>query len=654
MPSYHRGWLYPPTRREFTLLLFSLIVFVLSYNLETSLQIIGVNPAKLSSGYLSTIGLGTKDPGFEPDGRRPKEWRDELENLIFGEWEWEEDQVAGVERGLAGIAVGTAAVYNVETRRKASRSTGKDDKGVGLNEGVTVKEQLLRWEEEIPVARALAHVPGMFHMNLPLMLGFVAGYTILENAIMLNGTLFLVTEEPASLPSLGAVGSSATDRSQPPREEDWQVLNRQQAISRLGDFGGRLFGTTWLSMDPSSSQDPYTLFSMFRAQSALAIPSSAFASSEDSAKTIDVPAPLRLIYQNVSTFSSPRLPPPGDDPKKHPPMRERSYNGLHPLLTKAALPTLGVWYEEDWQDIIDMDVPWLFDRVVVVDRHAADRGRDMWTRPWSATNTNTIKESENELRKRAEGDDGKPAWAAPFVGLRAKPDWWTPVRAALLSYLRMEDSSAENANSNLGRGKKAKSKAVPTKPIVTYVSMQDEPNGAGPRLRDEDHAALLAGLRGLEREGVVGEVHVVKGNGSVAVHGWEWADRMRAIARSSIVLGPYGFHLADSIFMAPPSWHSVDLPTTSLSPSEDEQNQAPVPLLMEFFPPGIFMPDQEFAVRSLGMRYMAWWNDRKFTGNSLPPVISPGLDADPNQRLSISADAIVQAIRDEIAQRRIS
>ena len=37
-------------------MLFSLTVFVLSYNLETSLGLVGVNPQKLSASYLSSIG----------------------------------------------------------------------------------------------------------------------------------------------------------------------------------------------------------------------------------------------------------------------------------------------------------------------------------------------------------------------------------------------------------------------------------------------------------------------------------------------------------------------------------------------------------------------------------------------------------------------
>lgn len=195
-------------------------------------------------------------------------------------------------------------------------------------------------------------------------------------------------------------------------------------------------------------------------------------------------------------------------------------SGIHPLLQKAALPTLGIWYTEDWQDFVDMNAPWVFDRVIIADRGAATWGRDLWMRGWSPAGS--------DLATRADGDENKPAWAAPFVGLRMKPGWWTPVRNSLLTYLRLlELQGAASKGSFWG-------KPAAPKPAVTYVSMQDEPVGAGARLNDEDHAALVAGLQGLQREGVISEVHIVKGNGSVGVHGWEWADRMSAIARSSV------------------------------------------------------------------------------------------------------------------------
>lgn len=74
-----------------------------------------------------------------------------------------------------------------------------------------------------------------------------------------------------------------------------------------------------------------------------------------------------------------------------------------------------------------------------------------------------------------------------------------------------------------------------------------------------------------------------------------------------IVLGPYGYHLFDSVFMAPQGASSAASGAPSDSHPEHSQS---APLLMEFFPSGMFVRDQEYAVRAVGMRYMAWWNDR--------------------------------------------
>ena len=62
------------------------------------------------------------------------------------------------------------------------------------------------------------------------------------------------------------------------------------------------------------------------------------------------------------------------------------------------------------------------------------------------------------------------------------------------------------------------------------------------------------------------------------------------------MLGAFGHNLADSLFMPAP------LPGV--------ETAVPAPLLMEFYPSGIFLKDREFAMRTLGMRYMAWWDSR--------------------------------------------
>ena len=106
------------------------------------------------------LGLGGNDPGYDRDGRRPKEWRDELENIIAGEWEWEEGKAAGVVTTTAAGPVGTAAIYNADADKTPSRGASKEDQGIGLTKGVSPREQFIRWEHDVPVAKAIAHVPG--------------------------------------------------------------------------------------------------------------------------------------------------------------------------------------------------------------------------------------------------------------------------------------------------------------------------------------------------------------------------------------------------------------------------------------------------------------------------------------------------------------
>ena len=43
---------------------------------------------------------------------------------------------------------------------------------------------------------------------------------------------------------------------------------------------------------------------------------------------------------------------------------------------------------------------------------------------------------------------------------------------------------------------------------------------------------------------------------------------------------------------------------------EQELAGEEAPVLMEFFPSGTFVRDQEYAVRSVGLRYIAWWESR--------------------------------------------
>lgn len=152
-----------------------------------------------------------------------------------------------------------------------------------------------------------------------------------------------------------------------------------------------------------------------------------------------------------------------------------------------------------------------------------------------------------------------------------------------------------------------------TKPVITYLSSQEK--GTGPRLSDEDHYMLVKTLKTLHRAYGY-EVNVVPANAG-------WTERMRILVRSTIVVGVHGNNLADSYFMKP-SLHTT---------------------LMEFFPSGYFSRDQELPARSLGTRYVAWWNEQKFVGDALPPTAQP---TEEQAEIRINPAAILKSIQEEM------
>ena len=66
--------------------------------------------------------------------------------------------------------------------------------------------------------------------------------------------------------------------------------------------------------------------------------------------------------------------------------------------------------------------------------------------------------------------------------------------------------------------------------MVDDIGVVGSGGGGDARVRDEDHPALVEGLLSLQKEGVLSEVHIVRGNGSRDI----WEDRMSAISRSQV------------------------------------------------------------------------------------------------------------------------
>ncbi|KIJ15878.1 hypothetical protein PAXINDRAFT_114346 [Paxillus involutus ATCC 200175] len=509
-------WHSPPSRREISLTLFSITTFILFYNLESSFSHFGL-PEEARAA--SRAGGKNSKPGS---------WRDAWEMEIYGDWTWEEQQVAKNAQknrihGNASSSLEGAASVSLQPQIFGT---------VGVNDG------FVNWGDDIPTTSLVKHVPG---------------YTIMDNVFMLNGTVFVVTDDPA-FPPLSSIASSSENSHEVPRPSDWQILSSDQARETLGPYGGLIHGVSWLATDASPSN--YTLFSLWRTYSSLNMSISA-------SDALVLPPPRRIFYPNVPTFM-------GERPDLNKPIvfRHRSPSGFHPFLPKAAFPTLGLMYQEDWEDYALMHAPFLMRRVVVADQGAARRSRE-----------------------------DVPSFAIPLVQLEASKQWWEPIRRNVASFLNVVDQEPK------------KSWRSKTKPVIAYLSCQDA--ASGPKLRSADHEALVKELSNLGSEYTV---YILPSEAS-------WTQRMTAITQSTVVVGVYGDHLADSLYMAPSS-HST---------------------LMEIFPPETFIRDAEISVNSLGIKYLAWWKARHHDSNALPPPVPP-TDSQ-NDDIPIDVSALVKAIR---------
>ncbi|KAG5641730.1 hypothetical protein DXG03_004321 [Asterophora parasitica] len=297
-------WAAPPDRRECYLLIFALSVFLLSYNLDSSIQFFGYDPATAHGFVLSSLGIGSAK-GLSADGRRPPGWRDSLENEIYGPWGWDKSEVAGD---------GAERTQKLAVEPHGAMWLGRKQVGELSGErfgGRTVNDGFLRWGEDVPQSTLVRHV---------------SGYTVLDNVIIFNGTVHIVTNNRDDFPSISSIVAAVG-----PGKNDWRFISTTDARKRLGTYGA-------VSLDPHIDSNGWTT----------------------------LPPPHRLIFPQVRVFTD-----PNPLPHFHTIRRRRVDTGFHPFLLKAAFPQLTVMYLEDWEDYYKLPVPFLIERIVVADREAA-------------------------------------------------------------------------------------------------------------------------------------------------------------------------------------------------------------------------------------------------------------------------------------------
>lgn len=147
------GWITLPDRRELTLILFSLTVYLISYNLDSSLSLLGLNPSATQGAVLTRLGLG-ETKYIDSDGRKPEGWRDALEKQAYGDWGWDSDHVAG-DGSERSQTKGTGRHGAMWMSKRMPGSTTSSFLGPS-----TIDQALLWWNDDLPITKLVKHAPG--------------------------------------------------------------------------------------------------------------------------------------------------------------------------------------------------------------------------------------------------------------------------------------------------------------------------------------------------------------------------------------------------------------------------------------------------------------------------------------------------------------
>ncbi|KAF9482293.1 hypothetical protein BDN70DRAFT_801817 [Pholiota conissans] len=449
-------WTAPPERREIGLVLLCFFAYFLAYNIEVTLQVLGIDAAatKAKGAVLSRLGVGNTVIG--DDGLRPAGWRDKLELDVFGDWEWSQGHVAGdgTERSQSKGSGRHGAQW-------IARKDVQDIAGVQEPFGdSTVNDGLQNWGKDLPETAIVGHA---------------SGYTIFDNVYIFNGTVYLITDSAAAWPPLSTMVASTGLGF-----KEWQVVSIEQGRKIMGEYGATIRGVSWLAADEQPHNS--TLFGLWKTYASLD-------TLIDASGNTALPPPRRLIFPHSLSFTD-------EDPphEQYSTRRSRVDTGFHPYTLKAAFPSITMMYREDWEDYHKMEVPYVFERLVVADRTAAAPALE----------------------------NGQPVYA-PSMLLGASANWWEPVRKNMAEFFGEYD---------------VKTKA---KKVITYLHTQ----GAQiPKLAEEDHEALVKALQSFGKSKGY-EVNIV----STETFETDWPTQMTAIVKSSVVVGVHGYHLIDALFM---------------------------------------------------------------------------------------------------------
>ncbi|KAL0061758.1 hypothetical protein AAF712_011361 [Marasmius tenuissimus] len=318
------------------------------------------------------------------------------------------------------------------------------------------------------------------------------GFTVFDDLYLRDGTLYVVTKDRKSFPRLPEILAKPLKMepgvSLVPTSDELQFIKPERARGRFGDHIHRFDGFTVLVYDPSQFMHHYyhwwgeIILGLWRVYSKLGV--------REGDTVTPLPFPKRFLAPFVEETG----------------WRDRaSMNG--PLM-RATFPGVAVETGHYWQDLIELDMTYVFSRVLVVNREAAHK------HPFSSQWFKMI---------------------AGTMNVTALEGFWDPIRRSLLTNLlgyKPQFSGPGIVVSPL--------KVASSAPVVTYISRQR----TGRRLKQEDHEALVEELMTLGAQGFC-EVNVVQ------MEDMSLKDQVELAARTTIMIGVHGNGLTHQLWMTP-------------------------------------------------------------------------------------------------------
>ncbi|GMK58483.1 hypothetical protein CspeluHIS016_0505150 [Cutaneotrichosporon spelunceum] len=532
------------------------------------------------------------------------------------------NSLLGLKLGIGG---GRHSVWDSSSRH------GYDENSPLSSQAITVSDVKVKWGAEgAPRTSVLAHAPG---------------WTVLDDVYLFNGTWYVVTDNPSSIPlrrmmiSTGAEiwNDQASINRREPTEKEMRIIFPSEANRLWGHSVSRVADTTFLVNDPPQFLDHYyhfaaeLLFGIWRTYSSLD-------PSINAAGETQLPGPARVLFPFVNAGGW------------------NDYAKMNSFLMRAIFPSISFEYRNDWTDRVDTERPFKYDRVVIADRAAAFRGPE-FAKTWrTASEAATLGGSRywwapvrrNLLQFVGSGTKGKDEINLADYGVGV--DDYEEYGATEVSVLDADNSEEEdddddeepvarrghdkNGSGDGGKRGKPGRRGVaaqqrggvhktwtPSMPVITYVSRQDW----GRRmLLKEDHDVLVKELGNLGNK-YGWEINIV------AMDKLTRDEQIRLAARTTIMMGVHGNGLTHLIWM---------------------NNLNPRATVMEFFYPAGFAEDYEFTSRALGIRHYGWWGHESFTYPNTPPVAYP--EGFQGNEIPIDGKAVAQLCEQRLLVDRVA